>query len=71
MALELVAQYGCCEEASMLSQTVYIPCNAPAVVLVNNGDRRPYRMCEACACHNVKNRRAKVVRYLTAEERNR
>lgn len=55
----LVAKEGCCEEASMMSSSFYIPCNAPAVsVVYSDRDKREYRMCEACAHHNVKNRGA-------------
>lgn len=46
-----------CEEASSLSVACYIPCNASAVRLVRNRDR-VYRMCLACANHNVRNRGA-------------
>jgi hypothetical protein len=50
-----------CEEASILSTSVYIPCNAPATRLVKNRDPRTYRMCDACADHNVRNRGARDV----------
>jgi len=66
---ELKAGPGRCEEASTLSREFYVPCNAPATLLVKNRDPRPYRMCAACADHNVHNRGARVVRPLTEEER--
>lgn len=50
-----------CEEASMLSRETYIPCNAPAVSLVKHRNEGPYRMCAACADHNVRNRGAELV----------
>ena len=57
--MELKAKPGCCEEASMLSHQFYIPCNRPAVRMIKNKDpQSPYRMCEMCADHNVKNRGA-------------
>jgi hypothetical protein len=44
-----------CEEASPLSGDFYIPCNAPAVVIMRSDlDNREYRMCEPCAAHNSK-----------------
>ncbi len=46
-----------CEEASSLSAERYIPCNAPATRLIRNRDG-VYRMCDACANHNVRNRGA-------------
>ena len=68
---ELKAAAGRCEEASTLSGEKYIPCNAPATVLVKHKGRTegPYRMCPECASHNVHNRNAEIVRELTAEER--
>lgn len=68
MTDDLVAHKGCCEEASVLSHNHYIPCNAPAVVLIDNGDRRQYRMCQPCAQHNIHNRGARLVRPLTKTE---
>lgn len=58
MTLDLKAKKGGCEEASILSHNFYIPCNAPAARLVKTRDPKPYRMCAACADHNVKNRGA-------------
>lgn len=48
----------CCEEASILSHTVYIPCNQPAVNIVSWKGRndKPIRMCAMCTNHNVRNR---------------
>lgn len=56
---DLKAKSGCCEEASPRSVNFYIPCNAPAdkVVFVPD-DNSEYRMCAACADHNIKNRGA-------------
>ena len=53
---DLKAQPGCCEEASVLSQSYYIPCNAPAVRMIAQKDGNILRMCRGCADHNVKNR---------------
>lgn len=54
---DLKARPGCCEEASVHSTNAYIPCNAPAVRLVGyKSGEGPYRMCAACADHNVRNR---------------
>lgn len=50
-----------CEEASMQSKQTYIACGAPAVALVNNGDRHAYLMCFGCADHNEKNRHATIL----------
>jgi len=50
-----------CEEASPRSKETFIPCGAPAVALVDNGDSRPYFMCFGCADHNEKNRGAKIL----------
>lgn len=51
VAPEAKALPGMCEEASVNS----------AVSVVYNGDRRVYRMCAACASHNVANRGAAIV----------
>jgi len=45
-----------CQEASILSKEYYIPCGAPATMIVDNGDKQPYWMCEPCGTHNVRNR---------------
>jgi len=65
----LKASEHCCEEASPLSGSAYIPCNAPAVFMVKNRDPQPYRMCQACADHNVRNRGAKIIGPYKAEAR--
>lgn len=59
---ELKAGEGRCEEASMFSRIFYIPCNAPAesVVKFRSGEG-PYRMCAACADHNIRNRGAELI----------
>ena len=56
--MSIKAKEHCCEEASPLSTNGYIPCNRPATRLVAHGDEGPYRMCDACADHNLKNRGA-------------
>jgi hypothetical protein len=59
----LVARPGCCEEASTLSHSFYIPCNQPAESIVGWKGRsdKPIRMCAMCTYHNVKNRGGYVV----------
>ena len=59
--IDLKADPGCCEEASIASHEFYIPCNRPAVWMVKNRDPKPYRMCRECAHHNVKNRGATLL----------
>lgn len=59
--MNLKAEPGGCEEASPLSHSFYIPCNAPAAYVVKNRDPTPYRMCAQCADHNVRNRGATIV----------
>ena len=54
--MELKAAPGACEEASMLSYLSYVPCNKPAARMVKHG-AKIYRMCAACADHNIRNRR--------------
>ena len=53
------AKPGCCEEAA-LGMPLYVPCNKPARYMVGWLHRKegPYRMCEMCAYHNVRNRGA-------------
>jgi len=58
--MELKAKPGGCEEASPKSGEYYIPCNRPAVRMIQHSDG-DYRMCEMCAYHNVKNRGAKDI----------
>jgi hypothetical protein len=49
------AQDGGCEEASIFSREVYIPCNQPATkVMRSERDKRDYRMCDMCADHNLR-----------------
>lgn len=57
----LEASPGCCQEASFNSREYYIPCNKPAVSVVQTKDPTPYRMCAMCADHNVRNRGATLV----------
>lgn len=59
--VELKAKPHCCEEASLASRDFYIPCDNPAVFIVKTSDQAPYRMCEMCADHNVRNRGAKLI----------
>lgn len=55
------AKPGGCEECVMGSP-FYLPCNQPAVHMIQHPSAEgPYRMCEHCADHNVKNRGAKIV----------
>lgn len=60
--LQLKAEIGCCEEASMHSTSTYVPCNRPAKFMVGWPHRQegPYRMCEMCADHSVRNRGAVI-----------
>lgn len=56
--MQLQAMPGRCEEASVLSTSSYIPCNAPAVAIVGWKGRSdtPIRMCDQCEWHNIRNR---------------
>lgn len=51
-----------CQEASPRSRDTYIPCNAPAIFVVQGADPCSYTMCAMCADHNVRNRSAHYVR---------
>ena len=68
--MELKAGPGRCQEASTLSVAKYIPCNAPATMLVDWAPRTEaaIRMCADCADHN-RNRGGRIVRALSADER--
>jgi hypothetical protein len=59
--MDLKAKPHCCEEASPASHNFYIPCNRPAAKIVKTRDPEPYRMCDICANHNVRNRGATIV----------
>lgn len=61
--VELSAREGGCQEAHHTSSTHYVPCDAPAarMVVPRGGQVEPYRMCLACAQHNVRNRGANDV----------
>jgi hypothetical protein len=59
--MDLKARPGGCEEASPMSHNFCIPCNRPATRMIKNRDPRPYRMCDMCADHNVRNRGAEDV----------
>lgn len=51
-----------CQEASIYSYTVYIPCAKDAVAIVRHDrDNRSYYMCHPCASHNIHNRGGKLV----------
>lgn len=66
--LTLKAGDGRCQEASFISTTKYIPCNAEAKFYVQQKGGDVLRMCEGCADHNVKNRGAKKTGDYTLEE---
>jgi hypothetical protein len=69
--MDLKAKDHCCEEASPMSRDFYIPCNQPAARLVYlKVDRATYRMCEACADHNIRNRGGEDRGPYTSEENN-
>lgn len=53
----------CCEEASLLSGSLYLPCNVPATKVVRWKGRtdKPVRMCDGCTDHNVRHRGGEVV----------
>lgn len=51
----LKANEGCCEEASMFSTNMYIPCNKPATkVMRSDKDKKDHRMCDMCSDHNLR-----------------
>jgi hypothetical protein len=51
-----------CQDASPLSRGTFIPCGAPACVVIwHQRDRRAYLMCVQCADHNVRNRGGKLL----------
>lgn len=60
--IDIKAKPHCCEEASPASHSFYIPCNQPAtkIVMAKNNEG-PYRMCDMCADHNIRNRGATLV----------
>ena len=61
--LVIKAKEGCCEECVM-RMPFYAPCNKPAINIVgwkHRPNEGPYRMCEMCTDHNVKNRGAMIV----------
>lgn len=57
--LALKAKPDGCEECVM-GAPFYVPCNKPATQLIGWKHRTegPYRMCDMCADHNVRNRGA-------------
>lgn len=51
--LNVIEDGALCQEASLLSGKMYIPCGAPATyVMHSEKDRRHYYMCERCAITN-------------------
>lgn len=70
--MTLKAMPGRCEDAFALSGDTYIPCNRPAVRMIGWRDIQgglsegPYRMCDMCADHSVRNRRAEDLGAYTA-----
>ncbi|MCD0415700.1 hypothetical protein LOC51_00600 [Rubrivivax sp. JA1024] len=63
MDFKLQADEDCCQEASIFSVAVYMPCNAPATSVVGWKGRSdtPIRMCDACANHNIRNRGGELI----------
>lgn len=61
----ITAKEHCCEECAILPPgfNAYFPCNKPATVMVSTErlTEGPYRMCEMCAHHSVKNRGMKIM----------
>lgn len=54
---------GNCEEASSMSRNFYISCSAPSTMAVyHKKDDTTYRMCDACAYHNVRNRGGELLK---------
>ncbi|MCK5639716.1 MAG: hypothetical protein KAJ19_02925 [Gammaproteobacteria bacterium] len=63
------AKPGCCEEASLFAPAgVYMPCDKPATKMVGWKNEGPYRMCDMCADHNIKNRNATTITIIAKEE---
>lgn len=52
-----------CEEAALGMGNAYFPCNKPATVMVDTGrsTEGPYRMCDACADHSIRNRSMRII----------
>lgn len=51
-----------CQEASIYSIAIYIPCDRKATFTIYHArDRRAYHMCPMCAEHNIRNRGGKDV----------
>jgi hypothetical protein len=59
------AKPDCCEEAALGMGDAYFPCNKPATKLISvnrpGSSEGPYRMCDACADHSVRNRGMKEI----------
>jgi len=62
----LKANSNCCEEASLLSESTYIPCNKLAWAIVGwiGRNEAPIRMCAMCTDYNVKNKRGEIIKVL-------
>lgn len=62
-----------CQEASIFSREVYLPCNAPATQIVG-WPTRPgepdLRMCDGCADHNIRHRGAQRIRFFCPADAN-
>lgn len=61
-----------CEEAAIGFGDAYFPCNRPATKVVSTKTTEgPYRMCDACADHSVRNRGMRVLGpYLPKDQSN-
>jgi hypothetical protein len=59
------AQPGRCQEVVALPGGGVLPCNQPATKIIDvnrpGSSEGPYRMCDACADHSVRNRGMKLV----------
>lgn len=66
------AQPHCCEEAALGMGDAYLPCNRPATKMIDvnrpGSTEGPYRMCDACADHSVKNRGMKELGPYVADQ---
>ncbi len=60
------AQPNCCEEQVGMPGGGVLPCNKPATQIIDvnrpGSSEGPYRMCDMCADHSVRNRGMKFVR---------
>jgi len=60
------AKEDCCQEVSFVNPM--FPCNLPATKVITWKTEGPYRMCDMCADHSVKNRGATLVGGYTPKE---